>query len=92
MLRARRQLRCSLPWAHQLRAQQRQRRAAQRQARPRTMSRESVMHQSGVQFTQEIRAYQIVSQKLHDESGVLVALLRQGVKLCAYISLAYTTV
>ena len=30
--------------------------------------------------------YQVISEKLHDEGGVLVALLAQGVKLCMMVS------
>ena len=29
-----------------------------------------------------ISSYQVVSEKLHDQGGVLVALLAQGIKLC----------
>lgn len=32
------------------------------------------------------RTYQIVTEKLHDEGGVLVALLREGVELCDSVS------
>ena len=32
-----------------------------------------------------IKAYQVVTEELHDESRVLVALLGQGVELCIYV-------
>ena len=31
-------------------------------------------------------AYEVVTEELHDEGGVLVALLRQGVELCIFVS------
>lgn len=34
----------------------------------------------------EMTAYQVVSEELHDQGGVLVALLAQGVELCDDIS------
>ena len=33
----------------------------------------------------KLKIYQVVSQELHDESRVLVALLAEGVKFCKYV-------
>lgn len=32
-------------------------------------------------------AYQVISEQLHDESGVLVALLAEGIEFCTNVSL-----
>lgn len=39
-----------------------------------------------VQNEKRISAYQVVPEELHDEGGVFVALLGQGVKLCVFVS------
>lgn len=62
-----------------------QERSAQERARPQTRSRgsrASVSTRWRNRIQQPFGTYQVVSEKLHDEGGVLVALLAQGVKLC----------
>ena len=80
----RREPRCSQPWARRWRAH---RRVRHRMARPRTMSRESGRISILVSKRSYIKAYQVVTEKLHDEGRVLVALLGQGVELCVLLVL-----
>lgn len=47
---------------------------------------------SGVPTYRLVQTYQVVSKKLHDQSGVLVALLAQCVKLCEFVSSRFVTV
>jgi hypothetical protein len=54
------------------------------------MSRESGRISILVSKRPYIKAYQVVTEKLHDEGRVLVALLRQGVELCISVSLFQT--
>ena len=77
----RRQARQAPPWSAQEQRRGRLREWTLRAPQPRTRSRESATRELYEIHAFNWGTHQVVTEQLHDEGGVLVALLRQGVEL-----------